>query len=176
MKKYFSLLVIGITVTTFSFGQKYGKTKISLGPEIGVATSNPFKKAQPQNKGFGLGIGGSIQAEHFFQESLSGVISFGIISYAGRSSGSNVKNKAYTAIPILVGGNAYAGDRFHIGAQIGVGLNSLSGMSTTTFAYSPQIGYKFSRNEKPLDLTLKYDGYAGKNSFSAVGLRLSFIL
>ncbi len=175
MKKYFFLFVVGVTATTISFGQKYGKTKFSLGPEIGYATSNPFK-AFPENKGFGVGIGASAQVEHFFQESLSGVLSFGIISYAGRASGSTDKNKAYTAVPILVGGNAYVGDRFHIGAQIGAGLNSLSGESTTTFAYSPQIGYKFSRNEKPLDLTLKYDGYAAKKSFSAIGLRLSLIL
>ncbi len=175
MKKYFLLFVVGLTATTFSFGQKYGKTKFSLGPEIGYATSNPLK-ALPNNKGFGIGFGASAQVEHFFQESLSGVVSFGIISYAGRSSGSTDKNKAYTAVPILVGGNAYVGDRLHIGAQIGAGLNSLSGTSATTFAYSPQIGYKFSRNEKPLDLTFKYDGYAGKQSFSAIGLRLSFIL
>ena len=175
MKKYLFLFVLGLTVATVSFGQKYGKTKFSLGPEIGYATSNPFHSLQ-DNKGFGVGFGGSAQIEHFFQESLSGVVSFGIISYAGRSSGGTDKNKAYTAVPILVGGNAYVGDRFHIGAQIGVGLNSLSGTSSTTFAYSPQIGYKFSRNEKPLDLTFKYDGYAAKRSFSAVGLRLSFIL
>lgn len=175
MKKYFFLLVVGLTVTAVSFGQKYGKTKFSLGPEIGYATSNPLHDL-PNNKGFGIGLGASAQVEHFFREALSGVVSFGIISYAGRSSGSTDNNKAYIAIPILVGGNAYVGDRFHIGAQIGAGLNSLSGTSSTTFAYSPQIGYKFSRNEKPLDLTIKYDGYAAKRSFSAVGLRLSFIL
>lgn len=175
MKKHSFLFVLAISISTFSFGQKYGKTKISIGPEIGIATSNPLKDI-PGNKGFGLGIGGSAQVEHFFQESLSGVASLGIVSYTGRSSGSTTKNKAYVAIPILVGGNAYLGDRFHVGAQIGAGLNSLSGASSTTFAYSPQIGYKFSRNEKPLDLTVKYDGYAGSNSFSAVGLRLSLIL
>lgn len=176
MKKYLLLFVLALTVTTFSFGQKYGKTKFSLGVELGYATSNPLKSEITSNKGFGLGIGASAQIEHFFQESLSGVVSAGLISYAGRSSGSNENNKAYLAIPILVGGNFYVGDRFHLGAQVGAGLNRQSGESMTTFAYSPQIGYKFSRNEKPLDLTLKYDGYAGKGNFSAVGLRLSFIL
>lgn len=175
MKKYLLLFVMAITVTTLSFGQKYGKTKFSLGLELGYATSNPFK-AIPGNKGFGVGFGGSAQIEHFFQESLSGVVSAGVISYAGRSTGGTTKNKAYTAIPILVGGNFYVGDRLHLGAQVGAGLNSISGESATTFAYSPQIGYKFSRNEKPLDLTFKYDGYAGKGNFGALGLRLSFIL
>lgn len=175
MKKFLLLFGMALTVTTISFGQKYGKTKFSLGAELGYAISNPLK-AEANNKGFGVGIGASAQIEHFFQESLSGVVSAGLISYAGRSSGSNENNKAYMAIPLLVGGNFYVGDRFHIGAQIGAGLNRQSGESVTTFAYSPQIGYKFSRNEKPLDLTFKYDGYAGKSNFSALGLRLSFIL
>lgn len=175
MKKYLLLFVLGLIVTSLSFGQKYGKTKFSIGAELGYAASNPFK-AIPGNKGFGVGLGASAQVEHFFQESMSGVVSAGLISYSGRSAGGDVKNKAYTAIPILVGGNFYVGDRFHLGAQIGAGINSISGVSTTTFAYSPQIGYKFSRNEKPLDLTFKYDGYAAKNNFSAIGLRLSLIL
>ena len=175
MKKYFFLLVVGLSATTFSIAQKFGKTKFSLGPEIGYATTNPYKSF-PENKGFGIGVGGSAQVEHFFREALSGIVSAGIISYSGRASGSTDNNKAYLAVPIMVGGNAYVGDRFHVGAQIGAGLNSVSGNSTTTFAYSPQIGYKFSRNEKPLDLTIKYDAYAAKRSFSAVGMRLSFIL
>ncbi|MEO6681739.1 MAG: hypothetical protein ABIN48_02850 [Ginsengibacter sp.] len=174
MKKYLLFLAVCLSVSTISFGQKYGTTKFSLGPEIGIATSNPFKNTN--NKGFGIGAGASAQIEHFFQESISGVVSAGIVYYSGRSSGSTEKNKAYVAIPVLVGGNAFVGDRFHIGARIGAGLNSVSGISSTTFAYSPQIGYNFSRNEKPLDLTLKYDGYAGKYNFSALGLRLSFIL
>lgn len=175
MKKYLLLFVMALTVTTLSFGQKYGKTKFSIGAELGYATSNPWK-AFSDNKGYGIGVGGSFQIEHFFQESISGIVTAGIISYAGRSSGSNTKNKAYTAIPLMVGGNLYVGDRLHLGAQIGAGLNSIGGTSSTTFAYSPQIGYKFSRREKPLDLTFKYDGYAGNTNFSALGLRLSFIL
>ncbi|MEO6706407.1 MAG: outer membrane beta-barrel protein [Ginsengibacter sp.] len=174
MKKEILFLVVALSLASLSFAQKNGRTKFSIGPEIGWATSNP--SSDPENKGWGLGVGGSVQAEHFFQEQLSGAVSFGIVSYAGRSSGPNTKNKAYTAIPVEVGGNYYVGNKLHLGAQIGVGFNSLSGESITTFAYTPQIGYKFSRNEKPLDLTFKYDGYAGKGGFGALGLRLSFIL
>lgn len=175
MKKHLLLFVLGLSAATFSFGQKYGKTKFSLGAELGIATSNPYK-AIPNNKGWGIGIGASAQVEHFFRESVSGTAYFGWISYAGRSTGAEMNNKAYTAVPIRVGANFYVGDKFHLGAQIGAGLNKISGVSNTTFAYSPQIGYSFSRNEKPLDLTFKYDGYASKNNFSAMGLRLSFIL
>lgn len=174
MKKKILFLITALSIATISFAQKNGKTKFSIGPEIGWATSNP--SPDPENKGWGFGVGGSLQIEHFFQEQLSGAVSFGIVSYAGRSSTANTKNKAYTAIPVKVGGNYYVGNKLHLGAQIGVGFNSLSGKSITTFAYTPQIGYNFSRNEKPLDLTFKYDGYAGNGGFGAVGIRLSFIL
>lgn len=173
MKKS-TLLLLAIFFASFAFAQREGKTRLSLGVELGIATSNPLN-AVPDNKGWGLGIGASAEAEHFFRQNLSGTGYIGFISYAGRSAGSNLKNKAYNVVPIKVGGNAYAGN-FHVGAQIGVGINSMGGASATAFAYTPQIGYNFSRNDKPLDLTLKYDGYAGNGNFSAFGLRLSLIL
>lgn len=175
MKKILTPLLFLIFVSQGAYSQKLGKTKISIGPEIGVAASNPLKNV-PNNKGWGLGIGGSLQAEHFFQESVTGLVYFGVVSYAGRSSGANNNNKAFTVIPVRVGTNFYAGNRLHVGAQIGAGFNSMGGVKNTSFAYSPQIGYNFTRNEKPLDATIKYDGYASKNSFGAWGLRLSLIL
>lgn len=161
-------------VCSFATAQREGRTRFSLGAELGLATSNPLS-VQPGNKGWGLGVGASAEAEHFYKQNLSGTAYLGVISYSGRSAGSNTKNKAYTVIPVRVGGNVYAGN-LHLGAQIGVGLNSMSGTSATAFAYTPQIGYNFSRNDKPLDLTLKYDGYAGNGNFGALGLRLSIIL
>jgi hypothetical protein len=176
MKKIILLTAIALTTGYGALAQREGKTRFGVGAELGIAAYNPLKADFPDNKGWGLGIGASLEAEHFFQENLTGVFYAGIISYTGRSSGANTKNKSYTAIPIRVGGNAYVGGNFHVGAEIGVGINSISGNSATTFAYSPQIGYNFSRNDKPLDLTLKYDGYAGQGNFSALGIRLSLFL
>ncbi|HET7118028.1 MAG TPA: hypothetical protein VFI29_16140 [Hanamia sp.] len=180
MKKIIILTSIFLTMSFWTMAQREGKTRFSIGPELGYATSNPLNSF-PGNKGWGLGIGASAEVEHFFQESASGIFYIGILSYKGRSSGTdlngvNTNNKAYTVIPIRVGGNIYAGSRLHLGAQIGVGLNSRGGKGTTAFAYTPQIGYNFSKNDHPLDLTFKYDGYAGNGSFSALGLRLSLIL
>lgn len=176
MKKIILLTAIALTTTSIVMAQREGKTRFSIGPELGIATSNPFKNI-PGNKGWGLGIGASAEVEHFFKQNISGIFHVGVVSYSGRSAGNNSNNKAYTAIPVTVGGNVYAGSNLHLGAQIGVGLNSLSGSSVTTFAYSPQIGYNFkNRNDKPLDLTLKYDGYAGHGNFGALGLRLSLFL
>jgi hypothetical protein len=174
MKKILLFMASCFFVCSFATAQREGKTRFSLGAELGLATSNPLS-VQPGNKGWGLGVGASTEAEHFYKQNLSGTAYFGVISYSGRSAGSNTKNKAYTVIPVRIGGNVYAGN-LHLGAQIGVGLNSMSGTSATAFAYTPQIGYNFSRNDKPLDLTLKYDGYAGNGNFGALGLRLSIIL
>lgn len=175
MRKNLLFLIMALSITSMSFAQKNGKTKFSIGPEIGWATNNPLSDI-PGNKGWGFGIGGSAQIEHFFREQLSGAISFGIVSYVGRAFDANTKNKAYTAIPVKVGGSSYIGNKLHMGAQVGVGFNSRAGESITTFAYTPQIGYNFTRNEKPLDLTFKYDGYAGNGGFGALGIRLSLIL
>ncbi|MEO9147694.1 MAG: hypothetical protein ABI237_19260 [Ginsengibacter sp.] len=175
MKKIIILTSIALTTASLAMAQREGTTRFSIGPELGVAASNPLDYI-PEDKGWGLGLGASMEGEHFFRENVSGVFYLGFISYAGRSTGANIKNKAYNVVPIRVGANVYAGSRFHFGAQIGAGINSMGGKNVTTFAYTPQLGYNFSRNDKPLDLTFKYDGYAAKNSFSAIGLRLSFIL
>jgi hypothetical protein len=174
MKKIVLFIAVNLLISSIASAQREGRTRFSLGAELGVATSNPLS-VDPDNKGWGLGIGVSAEAEHFYKQNLSGTAYIGLISYAGRAKTSTSNNKAYTVIPVRVGGNAYAGN-LHLGAQIGVGLNSMSGTSATAFAYTPQIGYNFSRNEKPLDLTLKYDGYAGNGNFGALGLRLSIIL
>lgn len=175
MKKIILLAAIALTTTSIALAQREGKTRFSIGPELGIATSNPYK-AVPDNKGWGLGIGGSIEVEHFFKQNMSGILHVGFVGYNGRSTGSSSKNKAYTVIPVTVGANAYAGSRLHVGAQFGVGLNNIGGVSQTAFAYSPQIGYNFTKNDKPLDLTIKFDGYAGHGNFSALGLRLSLFL
>ena len=176
MKKIILLTAIALSTASIAMAQRNGKTRFSIGPELGIAASNPDKDIAG-NKGWGLGIGASAEIEHFFKQNVSGLFFVGLVGYNGRSTGTATKNKAYTAIPVRVGANVYAGSNLHLGAQIGVGLNSIGGVSATTFAYSPQIGYNFrSRNDKPLDLTLKYDGYAGHGNFSAFGLRLSIII
>lgn len=176
--KHYIKITIAVAVVLFlsvsTNAQRLGKTKIGIGPTIGWAVANPYKDV-PSNKGWGFGVGGVLNVEHFFTENASATAQAGVIGYAGRSSGTSTKNKAYTAIPIRVGGNVYLAN-LHVGAQIGVGLNKFAGEGRTTFAYSPQIGYNFSRNDVPLDFTVSYDGYAGHGGFSALMLRLSLIL
>ena len=173
MKKLIFLFTI-LFISLASFAQRDKKTKIEIGPTLGIATSNPLDHIE-DNKGWGLGIGGVLTVEHFIKHNTSAVGQIGIISFMGRSTGGNYKNKAYTVIPIRVGGNLYTGN-LHVGALIGVGLNSLAGSGKTAFAYSPQIGYNFSRRDVPLDFTVSFDGYAGYGGFSALMFRLSLVL
>lgn len=122
-----------------SFGQsgdRFNTTKFSIGPTIGFAAHNPLKEV-PGNKGWSLGAGGVLQLEHFFQENLSGVAQGGIISYAGRSSGTDTKNKAYTAVPLRFGANGYIGS-LHLGALLGIGFNSFNGASATSLPILPR--------------------------------------
>lgn len=173
--KYFILLFLAGFLSLNGFAQRQGSTRFSIGPELGVAITNP-KKVIPGNQGWGVGIGAGIDVQHFFQQNFGTLLYAGIVSYTGRSTGSDSKNKAYTAIPVRVGANYFIRN-LHIGAQLGVGFNKLGDVDATAFSYSPQIGYNFkSRNNKPLDLTLKIDGYAGNINFAAANLRLSLIL
>jgi len=170
MKKIIMLTAIAFTISSVATAQREGKTWFSVGPEIGLVTGDA-------SSGWGLGIGASVDAQHFFQQNLTGDVSLGVVTYAGKSAGAGVKFKNYVTIPIKVGGRYFLGDNFHIGAQIGVGINRVGGAGYTQFAYSPQIGYNFkNKNGKPLDLTFKYDGFAGNGNFSALDLRLSLIL
>ncbi|MDQ2719774.1 MAG: hypothetical protein M3Z26_08455 [Bacteroidota bacterium] len=175
MKKIIALTIVALLTASVSMAQRNGKTRFNIGPELGIATSNPYK-SEVNNKGWGLGIGASAEVEHFFKQNVSGVFHIGLVGYNGRSTGSASKNKSYTLIPVTIGVNAYAVSNLHVGAQFGIGFNNIGGVNQTAFAYSPQIGYNFSRREKPLDLTLKYDGYAGHGNFSALALRLSLFL
>jgi hypothetical protein len=169
MKKILVLTTITLCFSLMVKAQKDGLTRFSLGPEIGIATGT-FAN------GWGFGIGASIQAEHFFQENLSGTAYFGVLDYFGKSNGVGSKNTSTTILPLRVGGRYYIGDGFHVGAQIGVGFVSYVG-STTGFAYSPQIGYNFKTSKgQSIDATFKYDGYAvSGGSLTALGIRVAYI-
>src|SRR5947208_962573 len=115
MKKIILFTVFIFCASLMAMAQKDGKTKVSLGPELGItvgANSNIW----------GLGIGGSVQLEHFFHEDVSGTALFGVISYIGKSYSNGLKYKANTIVPIRIGARYYIGDGLHLGAQIGLGI------------------------------------------------------
>lgn len=167
MRKIIILSIIIICSSFIVKAQDVGLTRYSAGIELG-STSGTNSNA------WGLGIGVSGQVEHFFQENLSGTFLVGVVSYIGKSypGNSGLKYKAYNAVPIRIGVRYYIVDGFHVGAQLGVGLNT----GGNTFAYSPQVGYNFKTNSgSSIDASFKYDGYSGNGTFSALGIRVAYI-
>ncbi len=167
MKKIIVLTAIMICSSFIVKAQNVGWTRYSAGIELGTTSGT-------NSNIWGLGIGVSGQAEHFFRQNLSGTFLVGVISYIGKSypGNSGLKYKAYNAVPIRAGARYYIVSGFHVGAQLGVGLNT----GGNTFAYSPQIGYNFKTNSgNSIDASFKYDGYSGGGTFSALGIRIAYI-
>jgi hypothetical protein len=175
MKKGVLSVIVFFAVSTMALAQKNGHTKFSVGGELGFAVGT-FADS------WTIGIGASAMAEHFFTEQISGNATVGINSFFGKSIGTGIKNQDFTIIPIKVGANYWIGDSFHAGAQTGVGIlgggASRSGIEANgvAFAFSPQIGYSFkTNNNKALDITIRYDAYVNKSTFTAPVLKLSYI-
>jgi hypothetical protein len=171
MKRIFLITMIGVCSSVVVNAQRLGTTKFNVGPEIGIATGTFSNVA-------GLGIGATIQAEHFYKENLSATAIFGVVDYFGAAVSNNTKYKATLILPLRVGARYYIGEGFHLGAQIGVGFVSGGVGSSTGFAYSPQIGYNFKTAKgKLVDASFKYDGYAiSGGSLTALGIRLAYFL
>lgn len=172
MKKLCAMAIIAIACSQSVLAQG-GGTNLSIGPELMTTTGNAGDT-------WGIGIGGSAQAEHFFKDKISGLGYFGFNIFNGKSIPglTNVKYKAMNIIPIRVGARYYITEGFHTGAQLGVGFMSSGGNSNTALAYSLQVGYNFSTKKgRSVDAALKYDGYSKSGgTFSSIGLRLAYNL
>jgi hypothetical protein len=164
MKK---ILSISLLIASF-FGAKAQKTagdfNFGVGVHLGLPTGNLHTTSS-------FGIGGEVQGEYAFSENLTGVATSGYTSFTGKSYdfgfGVSGKYPALGQIPILVGARYYPAAQFFVGAQIGFGIWTGSGSSTSGFEYRPQIGYDLS----PIQLSLHYDGTSvSGGSLGYVGL------
>ncbi|HCY89845.1 MAG TPA: hypothetical protein DHV17_06255, partial [Chitinophagaceae bacterium] len=156
MKKILAIVLIAMCSFQSVTAQRTGETSISIGPEL-LFTSGKFADF------WGLGIGGSAQAERFFKDNVSGLAYFGFNTFSGKTVRGivNVKYKSQNIIPIRLGARYYIGEGFHVGPQLGVGFLSTGGSSETAFAYSLQAGYNFNTKKgKSVDAAFKYDGYS----------------
>lgn len=159
MKKFAVILtVIGASVfsTQVHAQMKQGDFHFGVGLNLGLPLSD-------FHQGYSFGVGGQVQAEYAFAEKVTGVATSGYTSFFGKTqtiqdpfSGTSisVKNPAVGYIPIIVGPRFYATENFFVGAQIGLGILTGGGTSTSAFDYYPQIGY----NADPVQLVLGYNG------------------
>lgn len=111
--------------------------------------------------GWTFGVGAQLQGEYAFTDQISGVATTGYTSFFGKTMtfsdgfGGTISEKepAIGHIPILVGARFYPSEQIFIGAQVGLGLFTGSGSSTSGFEYRPQIGY----NADQFQVILSYD-------------------
>ena len=173
MKK---IILFGLIACSFSSNLKAQtdqKFKFSVGPELSIPTGT-------FSNGWSFGIGGTAQVEVPVQQNFNVTGTAGVILYNGKTVGNGLKNTSLTIIPIRVGGKYFFTSGIYGAAQLGIGI--INRGNGTAFAYSPQLGYEFKTNsDKAIDLSLKYDGYSGKNAlkegytFSALGIRVAYI-
>jgi hypothetical protein len=151
----FALSVIGVQAQSKAQGPTFG-----IGPNLALPLGD-------FGKGFSFGLGATAQVEIPLSDNLKGVGSVGYTSFFGKTitasyvdpiSGqtvtSNFKNPSVGLIPILVGARFYPSEQFFIGAQIGLGILTGGGSSTSAFDYYPQIGYDAGQ----LQFILGYNG------------------
>jgi hypothetical protein len=151
MKKILlALTVISISTLTASAQMAQGDFQFAAGLHLALPTGD-------LNTTHSFGIGAHIQGEYAFSENLTGVATTGYTSFFGKTIsdgfGDNFKVSSVGQIPILAGARYYPSEQFFFGAQIGFGIWTGGGSSTSGFEYRPQVGY----NADQFQVILAYD-------------------
>ncbi len=159
----FSLLTVGVQAQSKQQGVTFG-----IGPNFHLPLGD-------FGTGYSFGIGGTVQVELPLADNVKGVGSVGYTSFLGKTQTfdfgagpQSFKNPSLGLIPILVGARFYPSEQFFVGAQIGLGLLSGGGSSTSGFDYLPQVGY----DAGTLQFILGYNGIS-KNGSSFSSLQLT---
>ncbi|HVS95511.1 MAG TPA: hypothetical protein VHE54_03465 [Puia sp.] len=103
-----------------------------------------------------FGIGAQLQGEYAFSNQLSAVATTGYTDFFGKTFNTgfgSFKAPSLGHIPILVGARFYPAEQIFLGAQIGYGLYTGGGSSSSGFEYRPQVGY----NADQFQVILSYD-------------------
>lgn len=157
------------------------KTNTPFRFSIGLETAVPVGKF---GDAYSFGIGGSAMGIYQVDADLGLTLNAGFIRYSGKDYSYNVgplvytvKDQALTVIPIMAGIRYSFSPQFYGSAQLGTGIftkdkDNANSKTSSTFAYAPGIGYKFTDN---FDAELKYQGYS-KSSItnSSIGLRVAY--
>lgn len=161
MKKILLVLSVFSVSTIVSKAQsKEGNFTLGAGVQVALPTGNLHTTHS-------FGIGGQIQGEYGFSDNLTGIATTGYTSFFGKTvndsytdpnTGTTIsgsyKYSSVGQIPILVGARFYPSEPIFVGAQIGVGIYSGGGSSSSGFEYRPQIGY----DAGAIQVSLFYDG------------------
>lgn len=168
MKKLF-LLLMCISVVYVSNGQSRARratasstpSAVSLGVELGVPVGE-------NGKVYSMIIGGSLQYEAMPSSDLGITVSAGYLQYPVKSK---YGGGSVGFVPLLGGVKYYFSPMAYFHAQLGAAVGTAKGQGTS-FAYTPGLGLKFSRN---FDGELKYVGISNKGgTIDNVLLRLAY--
>ncbi|MET3979342.1 hypothetical protein ACVW0P_001113 [Mucilaginibacter sp. UYNi724] len=169
MKKALLLLTVLCGISISSFAQSSKETgKFSIGFEAGL----PLGDAKDVSD---LVIGGSLKYDHPIADKTFITGSVGYNKFLSNDDAKSIGYKLY-AIPVKVGVKYFFAESFYGEAQVGAAFvnESILGSSgnTTTFAYSPGIGYAFGGG---VDLGVRYEGWTKSGTtISQVSARLAY--
>lgn len=131
---------------------------------IGVEPSIPVGKFGDISS---FGIGGSAQAEFKPANNYGLTLNAGYISYTYKASAGGGSGGF---IPVLAGVKYTFSPKVYGHAQLGASFPSSGG--TTSFTYSPGIGFQLS---KEIDALIKYTGMSSAGyTYGSLGLRLAY--
>jgi hypothetical protein len=171
MKKNILFTVIILAISMAGFAQEGSNIRFSVGAELGIATGGFYETHS-------IGVGGTAQLEILLQEKLKATATSGVLVFNGKSipAGSSAKYTGQVIIPLRVGVKYFLTPGIYGAFQMGVGFLS-NYAKGTAFAFSPQVGYEFiTNNGKPIDVSVKYDGYAKSGTIGFFGVRVAKVL
>ena len=107
------IVIFLLIISTAAIAQDETGFKFSVGPELGFAAGS-FSNTHS------VGTGATLQAEYHMFEKMNLTGTVGVLFYAGKSQGNNLKNNPQTIIPLRGGIKYFVSGGAYIGAQAGV--------------------------------------------------------
>ncbi len=179
-------VILSVSILAAAFGASAQSEKAEVKPfqvSVGVEAALPLGDF---GDAYSFGIGGTVQGDYNVDQSLAITLQSGYVSYSGKTvtipavvfggtvvyPATSYKNKSIGVIPVLAGIKYSFTPSLYGSAQLGTGIFTGGGSNTSTFAYAPGIGYKFTPN---FDALLKYNGFSKNGTTnSSIGLRVAY--
>lgn len=164
------ILTLGFTLMAiFGFAQtdNRGKTRYSIGPEVGIPIGN-------SGDFYNTIFGGSVKAERAVGRSLVGTFSVGYSQLSPKDEFVADGARAMGMIPLKAGLRYFVTPYLYGVAEVGVALGTRRG-SQSSLVYAPGLGVSVPISEKyAIDAGARFEGWT-QNGFSTeqVGLRLA---
>jgi len=172
------VLLLTVIAGTFAFSNVSAQKKdpamsgqkLGIGVDFGLPTGD-------LNKGYKLGIGGSLLFQTPVAQNLNFTASAGYLSFTGKEFTSpgigTYKVQSYAAIPVKAGLRYFLAENIFVGGELGAAFGTSSGAGTS-FVYAPNLGVEFPVADKStIELGARYESWS-KGPARFVGFRLAY--